>query len=271
MAFPLGLSLERLTEVADYINNYMKENIQEFDEREFINCFADGENFMFSFSEFYSVDEVVLADFLYHGIQMEYGDILVHSDGKEFDFEECRDLIRWFFGHDYKSKGWKNRDQITDEKFDLNLQFYNFFREHIRNEIHPQLNVKSKIEIKGKTDVYHFFIGLQAKRGLPIGFTIDSVIKQFWKKRDKAIEESIKLEKSVKNYKRKITKSAARCARFLRMVANKYKAKTPLKKNELKTEIGKLVDFYVKLGVNCSNKESEKLSEQIYSIISTMT
>jgi len=271
MSLPYGLSIERLTQIFLDLHNYIKNTFEDFDEKEFIKSFfIDGE-FIFNFRRFYNLDEAIFAAYLKNGIEMEYNDIIKDSDGNELSFEQCQKLVRWYIGDQEVNEPIGLWISMIDNfpNLDLNTSIYNLFKCHIRTNIFPDLNVKAKFEKKEEiyTDskgltvknlIYYTFIGLQAGRGIPFGFSEYKLKEQFRHKYQDFVEEYDRETEMYKKFQDKITKSTIICRKFLNKVSKKYK-----KPKILLTLCGKLVDEIILYGLKITTDQALKLSEQI--------
>jgi hypothetical protein len=160
--------------------------------------------------------------------------------------------------------------KIVDSRLDINNSVYSLFKNHIRYNICSELNVKAKFEKREEKStnsdgvvetnyIYYTFVGLQASRGLPIGFTEFKLKDQARHKHQDYIDNYNRETEKIKAFKRKIDKSTNICKRFLCNVARKYH-----KFDKFSQLSGKLVDNIINYGLKIPTKEANKLSEQIY-------
>jgi hypothetical protein len=273
MSLPFGLSVDRLKEIFEYLYECIELSFKEFDEYEFIKTFLIEGEFIFNFRRYYLLDEVILTAYLKNGIEMEYNDIIKDSNGNELSFDQCKNLVRWYLAEESDLLDWVPMKNV-DSKLNINDSVYDLFKEHIRENICPELNVKAKFEKKEEkvknpegimetTYIYYTFIGLQASRGLPFGFSYFKLKMQARHKYQDYIEKYDKETEKIEAFKNKIKKSTIICKKFLNKVAKLYRKNKRVSLNSY----GKLVDKFVNCGLQLSTDEATKLSEQIRNII----
>ena len=271
MSLPYGLPIERITQIFFDLYNYIKLVIEDFDEKEFIKSFSIEGEFIFNFRRFYHLDEAIFAAYLKNGIEMEYNDIIKDSSGNELSFDQCKKLVRWYIGDKEVNEPIDSWISMIDNfpHLDLNNSIYSLFKYHIRTNIFPDLNVKAKFEkreeiytdSKGvieKRNIYYTFIGLQASRGIPFGFSELKLKEQIRHKYQDYIEKYDRETMMYKKFQDKVTKSTIICRKFLNKVSKKYK-----KPKILLSLCGKLVDQIILYGLKITTDQALKLSEQI--------